>query len=188
MNVLISGGCKNGKSFYAQQVASDLAACGPLYYIATMMPHDEEDQARIRRHLTERAGWGFKTIEQGRKIEALIERPDVDLGGSFLLDSMTAVLENEMFPVAEIDGEIKFLGEDKAAPARVKAGMVAFAKAVKDAGGSVVFVSDGIYGDKGEYSQATEDYRRALADADRAVAEICDRVVEVTYGIVEEWK
>ncbi len=188
MNVLISGGCKNGKSMYAQQIASELAACGPLYYIATMIPHDEEDRARIRRHLKERDGWGFETIEQGKNIAALIDREDIDLRGSFLLDSVTAVLENEMFPVALKDGRVEFLGEDEDAPKRVRRELVAFAAAVKAAGGSVVFVSDGIYGDKGGYSSSTEHYRRALADADRALAKVCDRVTEVAYGITEEWK
>ena len=188
MNILISGGCKNGKSYYAQQVASELAARGPLYYIATMIPHDGEDLARIRRHLAEREGWGFETIEQGRNITALIGREDVDLSGSFLLDSVTAVLENEMFPVALKDGKIEFLGEDEEAPERVKEELVAFASAVKEAGGSVVFVSDGIYGDGGAYSPSTENYRRALAASDRALAAVCDRVTEVTYGMTEEWK
>ena len=177
MNVLISGGCKNGKSYFAQQVASELAAGGPLYYIATMIPRDEEDRARIARHLQERDGWGFTTIEQGKSIKSLIEREDVDLRGSFLLDSVTAVLENEMFPVAMKEGRAEFLGED-----------AAFAEAVREAGGSAVFVSDSIFGDRCGYSESTERYRKALADADRVLARLCDRVTEVSCGITEEWK
>lgn len=188
MNILISGGCKNGKSLYAQQIASDLADRGPLYYIATMIPRDEEDRARIRRHIREREGWGFKTLEQGRYIVALTKREDVDLKGSFLLDSVTAVLENEMFPVAVRDGKAEFLGEDEEAPGRVRAELTAFAEAVKQAGGSVVFVSDSIFGDGFGYSASTENYRRALAEADRALARVCDSVTEVSYGITEEWK
>ena len=49
MNVFISGGAKNGKSTYAQTLAYDMAKeqkC-PLYYVATMIPHDDEDRARI---------------------------------------------------------------------------------------------------------------------------------------------
>ena len=70
MNVFISGGCKNGKSFYAQRLARRQAdeAGSPLYYIATMIPHDEEDHARIRRHLTERDGWGVTTLETGSTV------------------------------------------------------------------------------------------------------------------------
>ena len=188
MNVLISGGAKNGKSYYAQQTAKELAAGGPLYYIATMIPRDEEDRARIARHLAERDGWGFTTIERGKSIQSLLERKDVDLGGSFLLDSVTAVLENEMFPVAMKEGRAEFLGEDMDAPKRVSTELVAFAKAVREAGGSVVFVSDGIYGDALKYSESTERYRKALAKADRALAEVCGKVTEVTCGIAEEWK
>ncbi len=80
MNVFISGGCKNGKSFYAQRLARRQAdeAGSPLYYIATMIPHDEEDHARIRRHQTERDGWGFTTLECGKNLLSLLDDPQVD--------------------------------------------------------------------------------------------------------------
>ncbi len=40
MNIFISGGCKNGKSFYTQRAAKEMAEEKdlPLYYIATMIP------------------------------------------------------------------------------------------------------------------------------------------------------
>ena len=37
MSTFISGGCKNGKSFYAQRIAK--AAGTPLYYVATITVH-----------------------------------------------------------------------------------------------------------------------------------------------------
>ena len=215
MNIFISGGCKNGKSYYAQKRAKEQAELlqKPLYYIATMIPHDEEDHARIRRHLAEREGWGFETLEQGMGLTALLKRDDVDLDGVFLLDSVTAIMENEMFrrvEAANTDDEAEVLGEmdrestaegtgedsglkgkanieivyDPTAAERVKNDMVTFAKAT----GNTVFVSDGIYGDMGEYSQSTEDYRRALAAADLAIAKACDQVVEIAYGTEEIWK
>ena len=198
MNVLISGGCKNGKSYYAQKLARDRARelGKPLYYIATMIPRDEEDRARIRRHLAERDGWGFETLEQPTDLTALLEDPQVDKSGVFLLDSVTAILENEMFrrvETAETVGQNAETAEttetteffyDETARDRVKADMTAFAKAT----GNTVFVSDGIYGDLGEYSESTEDYRKALAAVDRALAETCDQVIEITYGIAERWK
>ena len=93
MSVFISGGCKNGKSFYAQRIAK--AAGTPLYYIATMIPRDREDDARIARHRQERAGWGFETLECGADILSCLDRADP--AGAFLLDSVTALLSNEMF-------------------------------------------------------------------------------------------
>ena len=76
MNLFISGGCKNGKSFFAQEEAKKQAEEKgvPLYYLATMIPADDEDRARIKRHLAERDGWGFTTIEQGRNICGALER------------------------------------------------------------------------------------------------------------------
>lgn len=61
MNVFISGGCKNGKSHHAQNIAKTMADEKnlPLYYLATMIPKDEEDEARVRRHIRERAGMGL---------------------------------------------------------------------------------------------------------------------------------
>ena len=61
MNVFISGGAKNGKSMFAQRAAKEMAEekGARLYYVATMIPHDEEDEARIARHIREREGWGF---------------------------------------------------------------------------------------------------------------------------------
>ena len=93
MIVLFSGGAKNGKSDYAQDLAARLSE-GKHYYVATMIPADGEDHARIRRHLDSRAGMGFETLEQGRNLLECLERADPE--GSFLLDSTTALLLNEI--------------------------------------------------------------------------------------------
>ena len=171
MNVFISGGCKNGKSMYAQEIARDMAREQgvPMYYLATMIPTDDEDRARIRRHIGERDGWGFTTIEQGRNIlEALDE--GIDPKGVFLLDSVTALLSNEMFrPDFTTDFEA---GE------RVAHELVRFAKET----GNTIFVSDTIYSDAQIFDSYTEEYRRALAHIDRALSKACDQVIEVAFG------
>ena len=95
MRVFFCGGCKNGKSTLAERTVKALAGDGPLYYIATMIPHDEEDRARIRRHVAQRAGMGFITLEQGRNILGCLDKAGPE--GAFLLDSVTALLSNEMF-------------------------------------------------------------------------------------------
>lgn len=167
MSVFISGGCKNGKSFYAQRIAK--AGGAPLYYIATMIPRDAEDEARIARHRRERAGWGFETLECGRDILACLDRADP--GGSFLLDSATALLSNEMFTAEGMDSE---------APGRIAAALVEFVKRAP----RTVVVSDYIYSDAMLYDEWTEAYRRGLATIDRALAAACDDVLEVVHGQV----
>jgi len=183
MNYFISGGCKNGKSYYAQQVARDMAeAAGlPLYYLATMIPTDEEDRARIRRHLSEREGWGFETVEQGLNIcdclsGTTVEGTAVNPKGVFLLDSVTALLQNEMF---KADGTIDLKAAD-----RLEKELTDFASKT----GNTVFVSDYIYSDAFVYEDLTEEYRRGLAQLDKCLAKICDQVVEVAYGFIKEYK
>ena len=165
MHVFISGGCKNGKSYYAQRVAQ--AAGTPLYYVATMISTGEEDDKRIARHIRERAGWGFATLEQGRDILSCLRRADVR--GSFLLDSVTALLANEMFAPG---------GFDAGAAERVAGQLEEFARRTA----SAVFVSDYLYGDVGRYDSWTEEYRRGLALIDRRLAQKCDCVLEISAG------
>ena len=177
MNIFISGGCKNGKSYHAQELAREMSRENslPLYYLATMIPTDDEDRARIRRHLSEREGWGFDTIEQGRNIcEALtgstLSGVKVSPGGVFLLDSVTALLSNEMFLP---EGTVVLDAAEKLA-----AELREFANRT----GNTVFVSDYIYSDGQLFDEYTENYRRGLALIDRTLAALCDQVVEVSYG------
>ena len=170
MKILISGGAKNGKSTLAQQLAMRLRGDGPLYYLATMIPHDDEDRQRIRRHRLQRADWGFTTVECGR---ALLQAPQVQAGGgTWLLDSVTALLSNEMF---REDGDV-----DAAAPQRVEKELFQLARQTEH----IVFVSDFIFADAGRYDEWTEAYRRGLARIDRALAADCDAVAELCCGSV----
>ena len=167
MSTFISGGCKNGKSFYAQRIAK--AGGVPLYYIATMIPRDSEDDARILRHRREREGWGFETLECGADILCCLN--NADPRGSFLLDSVTALLANEMFTAD---------GMRPDAPEKLARELVEFVRRAPN----TVLVSDYIYSDANLYDDWTEAYRRGLARIDRALAAACDDVLEVVHGQV----
>lgn len=167
MKILISGGCKNGKSSLAEACACALSGDGPMYYLATMIPHDDEDEERIRRHVASRAGKGFQTIEQGRNILECMKKTGTQ--GTFLLDAVTSLLSNEMFHDQIIDLEA---GE------RLASQLVELAEKTEH----IVFVSDYIYGDAPEYDSYTEAYRQGLALCDRKLAACCDTVVEVCTG------
>ena len=167
MHTFISGGCKNGKSWYAQRIAQ--AAGKPLYYVATMISTGEEDDARIARHIQDRYGWGFETLECGRDILSCLE--NADCSGSFLLDSVTALLANEMFAPEGFDAD---------AARRVAEALEEFVSRTANA----VFVSDYIYSDAQIFDEWTENYRRGLAMIDRRLAACCDNVLEVSSGMV----
>lgn len=170
MNIFISGGAKNGKSMYAQHLTKKMSEDGrKLYYIATMDPVDEEDEIRIQRHIKDREGWGFETIEQPIDMSKIYEK-EIDLNGAFLFDSVTALLSNEMF---KKDGSVDTLAHKKIAK-----DLVEFAEKT----GNTVFVSDYIYSDARRFDELTEKYREALAYIDRELCKVCDTVVEVSYG------
>lgn len=169
MIIFISGGAKNGKSLKAQELAKQLAEekNSKLFYIATMIPYDAEDQKRILRHKQEREGWGFTTVECSRDIGSLAENVR---GGCCLLDSVTALLANEMF------GENgKF---DPHASQRVTAGLQQLLTTVKHA----VIVSDAIGVDTTRRDGYTDAYCRGLAHTERAICRMADVVLEACAG------
>ena len=167
MSTFISGGCKNGKSTYAQRIVARLGA--PRYYIATMVPRDGEDRERIRRHRLERAGLGFETIECARDILRALDRADAR--GAFLLDSVTALLSNEMFAADGIHAD---------AGVKIAAELIEFVRRAP----RTAIVSDSIYSDAALYDPLTESYRAALAYIDRQLARHCDNVLECVSGLV----
>ncbi|MGN1346568.1 MAG: bifunctional adenosylcobinamide kinase/adenosylcobinamide-phosphate guanylyltransferase [Eubacteriales bacterium] len=170
MNVLISGGCKNGKSGFAQEIARKLSGSGKRYYVATMIPYDEEDRSRITRHIEDRAGMGFETLEIGRDLASCLKNTEPD--ATFLVDSITALLLNEMFP------ETHCQEADPKAAERCRTGLLKLAASAKNA----VFVTDYIYSDAIRYDSFTENYRAALASLDQALAGVCDTVIELCAG------
>ena len=170
MTYFISGGAKNGKSTLAQDLAVALAKGGKHYYVATMISTGSEDDDRIRRHIADRDGMGFETVECFHNIMECLNTADKD--SVFLVDSVTALIQNSLFPVE------KNYEMDISAANRCAGDLVKFAGTVRHA----VFVSDYIYSDAERYSESTEMYRKCLADIDRRLAKVCDTVIEVSAG------
>ena len=170
MTVFISGGTKCGKSSLAQDLTVALAKGEKHYYVATMISTGEEDNERIRRHIADRDGMGFETVECFRNIMDCLNTADKD--GVFLVDSVTALIQNSLFPME------KNYEMDLEAANRCAGELVEFAHTVRHA----VFVSDYIYSDAEAFSESTEMYRKCLASIDRRLAQICDTVIEVSTG------
>ena len=90
MRILLLGGSKSGKSMLGQRLTRRLADGGPMIYWATLEPRDGEDRAIVRRHLAEREGWGFQTLERGRELPRGLAA--VPPESAVLFDSVTACL------------------------------------------------------------------------------------------------
>ena len=170
MTYFIAGGAKCGKSTLAQNLTLALAKGGKHYYVATMISTGKEDDDRIRRHIADRDGMGFETVECFKNILDCLKTADRE--GVFLVDSVTSLIQNALFPVE------KNYEMDVEAASRCADELVQFADTVRHA----VFVSDYIYSDEGRYSESTEAYRKCLADIDRRLAKVCDTVIEVSAG------
>lgn len=168
MIVYISGGCKNGKSGIAEKIAYSLKENNkPFYYIATMCPYDEEDIKRIEKHKEDRKHLFFNTIEIQRNIKNL--ESICDLKGTFLIDSVTALLANEMFVDENvIDNAYKKVAED----------LLYIISKMKN----VVLVSDYIFSDSIKYDNITNQYKKGLAFIDKSCARVSDILIEVCYN------
>jgi adenosylcobinamide kinase/adenosylcobinamide-phosphate guanylyltransferase len=95
--VLVAGGCRSGKSAYAQELGQSLAPSRA--YIATCPVTDDEMRRRIEKHQQAREGHGWVTIEE-----------QFDLAGVFrrcaehrvvLVDCVTLWVNNLMYHAAE---------------------------------------------------------------------------------------
>ncbi|MDR1962836.1 MAG: bifunctional adenosylcobinamide kinase/adenosylcobinamide-phosphate guanylyltransferase [Planctomycetaceae bacterium] len=169
-SVFISGGCKSGKSYHAQILAKKLQQVPfPLYYWATMVPGDDEDWQRIEKHRHDRKNWGFETLEISKNILSVPEKYNVN--GTFLLDSVTALLANEMFT------ENGTIVAD--APQKLSHELTLLVERLNN----IVFVSDFIYSDAYCYDASTEEFRKGLALIDRQLAGVCETVLELSGGM-----
>lgn len=175
MTVFLCGGVKSGKSKLAQDLAVAMSRGGRRYYVATMIPVDAEDRQRICRHIAARDGLGFETIECGKNLLSCLDT--ADSRGTFLVDSVTALLQNAIFPAEknyalDLDGARR-CGDD----------LEAFVRRVR----SAVIVSDDLFADAG-YDAVTEIYRAALAALHRRLARVCDTVAELSAGQAAVYK
>ncbi len=169
MRIFITGGCKNGKSTFAEKIVKNMREENlPLYYIATMEPKDEEDRDRIKRHRKDREGFGFYTVEIPVNIENCLNM--CNKRGTFLLDSITALYANEMFCK---DGSV-----NENAYKKVTKDLIYTIKNLE----KIVLVSDYIFSDANIYEDLTEKYRMGLGHIHKEVAKSCDVVIEACFS------
>jgi adenosylcobinamide kinase / adenosylcobinamide-phosphate guanylyltransferase len=90
--VLVTGGCRSGKSAYAQQLAESLPPA--RLYVATSPITDDEMSCRIERHRQSRHNRGWETVEEQIDLAGVFHRynePNV-----FLVDCVTLWINNLM--------------------------------------------------------------------------------------------
>ena len=172
MNYLIIGGAKSGKSEIGEKTALALNE-DKVVYVATMKPYDKEDEKRIKKHIENRKGLNFITIEKHRNLYEIVR--ELNKEDTVLIDSITSLLTNEMF-----------IGMDiiKNPSVNILYGLKEIIKRAKN----TIIVSDYIFNDAIEYDEITENFKRELGIINRELAKICDSVMECNFGNVKYYK
>ena len=203
MITLITGGSGSGKSAYAEKYichASNEKGCKEKYYIATMQVFDDEGQRKIDRHRRLRAGKGFITIEQPRDIKKAVEKLQSEnclkTGRSALLECMSNLVANEMFPPVDVSGMQAAEAKKEAldAPENMKDYETAqisrvSKKVLKEVSilsknvAELVIVTNNVFEDGVSYDESTMNYIKAMGIVNRGLAAMAERVVEVVAGI-----
>ena len=98
--ILITGGCRSGKSAFAQKTAEALP--GPRGYVATCPVIDRETEELILKHREARCGKGWETIEETVDLAGVIRRAETYR--VLLVDCLT-LWENNLLYEAERRGE-----------------------------------------------------------------------------------
>jgi len=186
MIALVIGGSGSGKSAYAEQMAVKAAGNGSLYYVATMQVYDEEGKKKV-----ERAGKGFLTIEQPRRLKEAAKKvatekvsagkvaaERVPAGKIVLLECMSNLVANEMFSEENLSAVM-----DEAKIKQLSHEIISGVTALQDSCDILIIVTNQIFEDGIRYDASTMDYIRLLGDINRQIAERAEQVVEVVAGI-----
>lgn len=104
--ILVTGGCRSGKSTYAETLAKSFDE--KVMYIATSIPFDDEMRERVKKH-RERRPSNWDTFEGYLDLKEIFHKKDIQFK-AILLDCITIMITNLMF---EFGGsEIENLDEE----------------------------------------------------------------------------
>lgn len=196
MIALVIGGSGSGKSAYAEQMAVNAAGNGSLFYVATMQVYDEEGKKKVERHQKMRAGKGFLTIEQPRKLKEAAKKvatekvsagkvsagkvaaERVPAGKIVLLECMSNLVANEMFSEENLSAVM-----DETKIKQLSHEIICGVTALQDSCDILIIVTNQIFEDGIRYDASTMAYIRLLGDVNRQIAEQAEQVIEVVAGI-----
>ena len=174
MFTMIIGGSASGKSKYAEEWVSSLG--GNRIYLATMEPFGKEASERIKRHLAQRMGRGFETIERFTDLQHLVlpsqcdtlpEDPAHPSLSNVLLEDLGNLTANELFR------------EDGGGMEAVLNGVPSLAERCMH----LTVVTNDVFSGSMEYQGDTLYYLKAFARINRILAQKADHVVEVACGL-----
>jgi adenosylcobinamide kinase/adenosylcobinamide-phosphate guanylyltransferase len=169
--VLVVGGCRSGKSAYAEALGRTLA--GPRGFVATCPVTDDEMRRRIDAHRQARRDHGWETIEEQLDL-ARVFREHRD-HGVLLVDCLTLWVNNLMYYGPR--------GGDPPDEAEIVRRCGEMLEAAGPCRGTIIFVSNEVgMGIVPETAEARR-YRDLVGRANQTIAARADTVTLVSCGI-----
>ncbi len=89
--VLITGGCRSGKSHFAQSYVEEISE--NKVFLATCPKIDREMDERIEKHKKDREGLGWRTVEEDLDLVSAIK----GIKGDILIDCLTLWVNNLLY-------------------------------------------------------------------------------------------
>ena len=167
MIVYIYGGVSSGKSEYAEELIS--GEFNKKIYLATMENAGEHAGKRVEKHLLQRAGKGFFTVEEPREIKDL----NIDEDDNILLEDLTNLLSNNLFNEAGLKNNFKEITE------KIFSDIIT----LKSRCNSVFIVGNDIFSTERNQSRELDIFIDCLYSLHKQIIEAADRVIEVVYGL-----
>ena len=167
MIVYIYGGVSSGKSEYAEELIS--GEFNKKIYLATMENAGEHAGKRVEKHLLQREGKGFFTIEEPREIKDL----NIDEDDNILLEDLTNLLSNNLFNEAGLKNNFKEITE------KIFSDIIT----LKSRCNSVFIVGNDIFSTERNQSRELDIFIDCLYSLHKQIIEAADRVIEVVYGL-----
>ncbi len=169
--IYISGGCRSGKSIYAQELAESLP--GRRAYLATCPQIDEEMDRRIERHQQQREKKGWQTIEAPLELSAAVQQTkDFDV---LLIDCLTLWINNLLYQVEQDGSSLteQQIGERCAE----------LIKICRQRGQTVIFVTNELGMGLVPADPISRHYRDCLGRCNQTIAKLADEAVFMVSGI-----
>lgn len=136
------------------------SGCENRWYLATMLPYDEECHRRIARHRQMRAKKGFETLEVPYALQQL-ELTEPMQSGCALLECMSNLVANELF-CPQGSGE------------QTEEAILRGVERLVSGCAQVVIVTNELFSDGMQYDPSTEHYLRILGRINCRLAQMAD--------------
>ncbi len=163
--LLVTGGCRSGKSSYAQSWAEKRSSC--RLFLATAQALDQEMDARIRRHKEDR-GSGWACVEEPLEVVRVVKEMGTQTG-VILIDCVTIWLSNLLL-AGLADSEI--LSEAGALATAMREARCCIALVTNEVGSGIV-----------PENATARRFRDLAGSVNSLLARSADRVVLMVSGI-----